>query len=98
MMKNNSDDCFIFLKLRQIKNWFLLLCGATLKNKYGYKVKFEFRGFKQIWDNPWRKTPYSMHGKSWEVVNDMVIPSKSCIMYHEEKERNANWKIYNKSF
>jgi hypothetical protein len=97
MMGYDSSACIISLKLRQAKNWFLLLCGATLKNEYGYKVKLD-DNFKQIWDNPWRKTTYSLFSESWEVVNETVTPSRACIAYYEEKERNAEWKFHIKSF
>jgi hypothetical protein len=96
-MENDSRGCLVSCKLRQVKNWFLLLCGATLKNEYGYKVRLN-KSFKQIWDNPWRNSTYSMYGESWEIVNEDVIPSKACIAYYEEKERNADWKFHNECF
>jgi len=55
------------MKLRQIKNWFLILTGHTLANKHRYLVRWNWKLMRQEWTNPYRKVPYSLDDESWYV-------------------------------
>lgn len=54
------------IRLRQYKNWILLLLGCTLYNNRT-RVRWSYSLGRQVWSNKRRNRPYRLDHKGWTL-------------------------------